>query len=86
MTSTSAAERATRGSDLMRCYKMSKSRRRKHEPTVVERAREARSFCDPECEGRCRECPNDLIRDLIERIEELERGPQKGWIREDGRE
>lgn len=22
------------------------------------------SFCDPECEGRCRECPDELIRDL----------------------
>lgn len=22
------------------------------------------SFCDTECEGRCRECPDELIRDL----------------------
>jgi hypothetical protein len=32
--------------------------------TIQERMDDAPSFCDPECEGRCRECPDDLIKDL----------------------
>lgn len=31
---------------------------------LLKRAKRYGSFCDPECEGRCRECPDELIRDL----------------------
>ena len=35
------------------------------------RLREMTSCCDPECEGRCRECPDILIRESADAIDHL---------------
>ena len=40
---------------------------------LLREAKKAGSFCDPECEGRCRTCPDDLIRALIARVEALDK-------------
>lgn len=40
---------------------------------LEKRVRRLGSACDPECEGRCRDCPDDVIRALLARVQELER-------------
>jgi hypothetical protein len=37
---------------------------------LIERLREI-SACDPGCQGRCRECPNDVIEEAIAEIKRL---------------
>lgn len=38
---------------------------------LVERARKLGSLCDPDCEGRCRVCPDTMIAELIDALEHL---------------
>ena len=40
--------------------------------TLLDRAKSLRYLCDPECYGRCQECPADVMNELIKRLEELE--------------
>ena len=35
-----------------------------------------RSYCDPECEGRCTECPDTVIGDCARALEEIENPPE----------
>lgn len=42
---------------------------------LLKRADKAGPFCDPECEGRCRECPDELIRDMKAEIARLAAKP-----------
>lgn len=48
---------------------------------IVTRLRES-SSCDPECQGRCSQCPDDLSREAANEIERLRRAspPLQGWM------
>jgi len=37
--------------------------------TLRERAEQVVGLCDPDCEGRCRVCPAELVRDLLAALE-----------------
>jgi hypothetical protein len=39
---------------------------------VIARLRAMRSYCDPECEGRCVECPDTVIGDCARALEAIE--------------
>lgn len=45
------------------------------QPTLIERAEALQALCDPECQGRCAACPQDVVRDLIAALRAVQEAP-----------